>query len=179
MAKPTYGAPVDEDMFEVEDLDKIESKYLIEDGPRKLKVTGLEKDVSSAGNKMWVWEFTIVGGKDAGKEFKMWTALTAGALWKLEQVLVALGLGKEGASRVRFSKSDAIGRYCMGEFISEKYKGRLGSKIDSVSPLEDDNDEEEEEPEDEEEDKEEEEEEEEEPPKPAKKTTTKKKSSRR
>lgn len=142
MTRPNLGKPSNnsaegaDDEFELEGLDEIESKYLVPDGVYKLKLMDIEKTTSQAGNPMWVWNWTIIEGEQAGKDFKMWTAITAGALWKMQQVLAALGLHDGESPRVKFSKTDAIGRTCMGEFKQESYQGRPTSKIDRVFPAE-------------------------------------------
>jgi hypothetical protein len=136
--KPNLGKPTTddtEDTFELDGLDEIDSKFLVPDGDYKMKVTDVVKDVSKAGNPMWIWDFAITAGPEAGKEFKLWTAITAGALWKLVQVLAAIGLHDGKSKKVRFSRSEAIGRECMGTLQQEEYNGRMSSKIDSVRPL--------------------------------------------
>lgn len=136
MAENLFGAPTGDDVFELEGLDQIESKFLVPNGEYRLRCVDIEREVSkSSNNPMWTWTFVIVDGPHGGKEFKMWTALTAGALWKLEQTVVALGVHSAGASRLRFSKSDVIGKQCIGVFKQEEYQGRMGSKIDMLKPL--------------------------------------------
>lgn len=138
MQKPNLGKPGGnsseggDDDFELEGLDEIGSKFLVPDDDYKIKLTGLTKEVSNAGNPMWVWVWTIIEGPEAGKDFKLWTAITAGALWKMQQVLAAIGLHDGESPRVKFSRSEALGRTCIGTFKQEPYQGRMTSKIASV-----------------------------------------------
>jgi hypothetical protein len=136
--KPNLSKPTTDDtddVFELDGLDEIDSKFLVPDGDYELKVTDVTKDVSKSGNPMWVWDLVIVSGPEAGKEFKTWTAITAGALWKLVQVLAAIGLHDGKSKKVRFSRDEAIGKRCIGVLKQEEYNGRMSSKIDALRPL--------------------------------------------
>lgn len=143
MSKPNLSKPSNDsgpdgdDEFELEGLDEIDSKFLVPDGDYKFKLIEIEKDTSNSGNPMWVWDFTIVEGPEAGKEFRLWTVTTASAMWKMVQVLVALGLHDGESASVKFKRSDAIGRMCMGTMEQQTYQGRMSSKIKEVFPLED------------------------------------------
>lgn len=128
-----FGAPVEaDDTFEVELTE--DEGYRVPKGKYPAKCVSLEKATSQSGNPMWVWEFVITHGKYAGRSFKLWTALTASAMWKLRETLEGLGLGKGGA-KAQFKKTDAINRPCTVELEDSEYQGRKQSSIGKVLPF--------------------------------------------
>lgn len=131
-----FGKPKDED-FEV-DLSEVSNAFCVPDGYYPGQVTDVIKDVAkSSNNDMYVWDFTIIGSSpEAGKTFKLYTALTPAALWKVAETLEALGLAQKG-SVVKFKKGDAIGKRCGLKMVTEEYNGRNSSKIAQCVPLTD------------------------------------------
>jgi hypothetical protein len=139
MAKSNpFGAPreEDDDSFEVQlPSDEEEaSKWVVPEGEYDARVVGLEKEESNAGNPMYVWEFELLGpGELKGRTFKSWTALTPAAMWKVREVLEALGLGESG-KKAKFTKKDAIGRRCTLDIQDDEYEGKLRSTVKTVLP---------------------------------------------
>ena len=121
-----------EDVFSVE-IPEGDGDFLIDEDEVIGRVVGLEKATSEANNPMWVWSFAVNEGKNSGKELRSYTALTPAAMWKLREMLEALGLG-EGGKVSSFSKKDAIGRLCVLHLEPDTYKGVKRSTIASVSP---------------------------------------------
>lgn len=135
-APPTqdpFGSPfdVEDEGFEV-DLAEAESR-LVPDGNYEAKVVDLSKGYSQAGNSQWIWDFALTKGEYAGKEFRMWTALTPSAMWKVAQTLEALGFGAPG-ELVRFKKSDVIGRMCVITLQKGSYNGQERMSVNGVAP---------------------------------------------
>lgn len=129
--------------FEV-DLTDVKSNFNVDNDDYEMYVVDVIKTMSQANNPMFEWTFKLTGkrGRDkfqtvdndaAGKDFKMFTALTPQGLWKVGEVTEALGLGEVGAV-AKFKRSDAIGLMCIGSIAMEKYKGKDRSSLGSVSP---------------------------------------------
>lgn len=129
-----FGAPVAgaDDDFNI-DMGE-DSGFRIKKGKYPARVVGLDKGTSQAGNPMWIWTFAIIAGEYAGKEFKTWTALTAAAMWKLREVLMALKLSQDGKTS-KFKKSDAIGKNITLDIEDDEYNGRPSSTVKTVLPF--------------------------------------------
>jgi cobalamin biosynthesis protein CobT len=144
----------------------------------------------SSGNPMLVWTLEISKGKHKGKKLKpTYTVLNANSLWKLMQVLEAMGIEvpKKKLDVLPLIKK-AKGKECGGTVVDEAYekdgKEKVSSTIaeffdletlnDSADEDEDDEDEDDTDDDDEDDD---DEEEEEKPKKKAKKAKGKKKKS--
>ena len=136
MSSNPFGRPAAgkeaEDVFEVQ-VPEGDGDFLIDEDEVIGRVVSLEKATSEAGNPMWTWTFAVNEGKNAGKELRSYTALTPAAMWKLREMLEALGLGEAGGT-AKFTKKDAIGRLCVLHLEPDTYKGVKRSTIASVSP---------------------------------------------
>lgn len=131
----------EDDVFVMDDVgDEEDSRFMVPEGDYESIVVDLTKDVSSAGNPMWVFDFQTVednaGKKDSphvGKTFKNFCAITPSAMWKLRETLAALGLvGKDRGAK--FNKKDVIGRRAKLTIEDDTYKGKKRSSIATVSP---------------------------------------------
>lgn len=138
-----FGAPSEQetpedndDVFEVEvPNDDGDSKFRVPATDYPARVVDLFKDTSSAGNAMYVWEFELLWPRSVrGKTFRNFTALTPAAMWKLTEVLEALGLGEKG-KKAKFKKEDAIGRMAIVSIEDQEYKGQMRSSIAKISPM--------------------------------------------
>ena len=131
---PFGKAPDGDDEFEIDGLDEAgDSKFRIPEGEYKMRLIELEKGESKAGNPMWIWTFCVIDGDHEGTELKTWTALTPAAMWKLSEVLTALGFeAKDG--RAKFKKQEAIGREVLATVEDSEYQGRTNSSIANVKP---------------------------------------------
>lgn len=126
----------DDDDFDVE-VGDANSKYRIPEGTYRFRCIDIEKETSKSGNPMWTWTFAVCKGQHEGTELKTWTALTASALWKVVQVGQALGLDiAEG--RLKFKKSNVIGKECYGKVLDSEYQGRVNSRIEELYALDSD-----------------------------------------
>lgn len=129
----SFGSPfdVEDEGFEV-NLGEAESR-IVPDGNYEAKVVEISKGYSGAGNPQWIWDFAITRGDHAGKEFRLWTALTPSAMWKVAQTLDSLGVGTPG-SLVTFKKSDVIGRLCVITLQKGSYQGQERMSLQAVAP---------------------------------------------
>lgn len=121
--------------FEV-DLTNTSSGYNVPDGAYRMRLVEVEQSVSQSGNPMFIWTFTIVEGEYAGKDFKSFTALTPAAMWKVAEVVQALGVGQTGQV-VKFKRSDVINRECGAVIEMQEYNGNERSSIAKVISLSD------------------------------------------
>lgn len=133
-----FGRPKDDeepDLFEVDLTGVSESgNVLIPEGQYPAVCVGVKYGYSkSGGNPQWIWRFAIANGPHAGVELNYYTALTPGALWKVTEVVTALGLGKAG-EKVAFKKEQAINRRCLIEVFTDTYNGQKRSTIAQVLP---------------------------------------------
>lgn len=122
-----------DEVFET-DLPENEDDYRVPEGEYLGECTNLFSDVSEAGNKMWVWQFKTRHDKFGGREFRVYTALTPAAMWKVTEVVEALGLGQSG-KRAKFKKEDAIGKMALLQIVDDEYKGVKRSNISRVLPV--------------------------------------------
>lgn len=131
---PTMNETDLDDEFEV-DLSNTEGKrsFRIPAGDYAMNCVNVEHQISSTGNPMYMWVFSVVEGDYAGREFRTYTVLKENALWKLAEVLEALGIGKAGDT-VRFKKRDVIGKTVMGTLQDSEYNGTERSEITTLAP---------------------------------------------
>lgn len=118
------------------DLTEVQDNFKVPDGLYKMVCNEVEQTVSKSGNPMFVWTFAVSQGEYAGREFKVFTAITPAAMWKVAETVVALGVGQTGQV-VKFKRSDVIGKEC-GALIEEtEYNGQVRSQISRVMSLKD------------------------------------------
>jgi hypothetical protein len=134
-----FGKPAasdDTNTFEVDLPSEAEenAKWIVPAAEYQARVVGCEKKTSNSGNPMIEWEFELTGPKEyKGRTFKSWTALTPSAMWKVREVLEALGLG-EGGKKAKFTKKDAIGKACTLVIEDDEYEGKARSSVGEVKP---------------------------------------------
>lgn len=77
------------------------------------KCVGIESDTSqNSGNPMWVWDFVITAGPQAGRNFRLWTVLTEDAAWKIVETLAGLGIKLKAGDRIKINRKQVIGVGC-------------------------------------------------------------------
>lgn len=134
MTDNPFGTPAeDDDHFEVDLPEDDGSGFMVPEGDYIGCLVDLEKGFSQAGNPMWTWTFKLVQGEQEGREFKLFTALTPAAMWKVREVIEALGLGTAGKTS-KWKKSDAIGRMCTLTMVDDEYQGVKRSSINKTTP---------------------------------------------
>ena len=121
------------DSFEV-DLSNVQDNFRVPDGLYKVRCQDVEQSVSKSGNPMFVWTFVVIGGDYAGREFKVFTALTPAAMWKVAETVIALGVGQQG-QLVKFKRSDVVGKDCGALIEGTEYNGQVRSQISRVMSL--------------------------------------------
>jgi hypothetical protein len=133
MPMPGTSANVNE-AFEVDLSTVEEASYAIPDGNYKAKCIDVTQEVSKSGNPMFVWQFELVEGQYAGRQFKSWTAITPAAMWKVAEIVTSLGVGQQGQV-VKFKRGDVIGKLCGLTMEQDEYNGKMTSKVAKVIPV--------------------------------------------
>ena len=122
MAKTAKGIKVD--FSEVESQD-----FSLPNGPYILAVSSVEKKRSeSSGNDYLSWEYKVAEGKHKGK--KVWdnTSLQPQALWRLRNLLEAMGMEIEDGE-MDIDLDDLAGELVGVEIENEKYQGKNKARI--------------------------------------------------
>lgn len=130
-----FPKPKEEDTFEI-DLSGVAEggAVLIPDGQYEAICIEVKHGYAkSSGNPQWIWRFAIAKGPHAGVELPYYTALTPGALWKVSEVVTALGLGQPG-QKVSFKKEQARNRRCLIEVVTDTYNNQKRSTITQILP---------------------------------------------
>ena len=130
---PSANSSTSADLFEI-DLSEVSTSSAIPEGTYKVRCIEVEQSVSQSGNPMFIWTFTIVEGQYQGKDYKVYTVTTPSALWKVAEVVTALGVGQSGQV-VKFKRSDVLNKECGAIIEDTEYQGSTGSQISRVIPL--------------------------------------------
>lgn len=130
---PGASASAAPDSFEV-DLTDVQDNFTVPDGLYKVRCNDVEQSVSKSGNPMFVWTFVVVEGNYTGREFKVFTALTPAAMWKVAETVKAMGVGQTGQV-VKFKRSDVVGKDCGAQIEASEYNGQTRSQISRVMTL--------------------------------------------
>lgn len=123
------------------------ARVRVPEGDYRVKFKGVKYETSQKGNPMFVWTIVGVEGKLKGKELKEYTALTAKALWKLRDMLEAV-VGKAPGGKVNtrklldYCKKNVIGQEAGvtledDEYVDDKGKSHISSKIKDYISLDD------------------------------------------
>lgn len=106
----------------------------IPEGDYRAVLLQVERSTSQAGNPMLVWDFALIEGQYAGKEFRTWTVLTESQAWKLQEVLRATGLGAIGG-KLSLNYSECVNRLVILRLVTGKdNEGNNRSEIKRVFP---------------------------------------------
>lgn len=133
------------------DLTKVETYTKMSEGIHRVKVVSCEDKTTQAGDDMIAIAFEAVNGEDKGSRVYDNFVLTEKALWKLKQLLKALGVKCEG--KIVLDTDKLIGKQCDAEIFHEEYNGQLRARVNEytkISAATEDEDDEEEEDEEEE-----------------------------
>ena len=119
----------------------------VPEGNYRAKFKSVAYSTSQAGNPMFTWVLVGTEGKLKGKELKEYTALTAKALWKLRDMMEAT-IGKAPGGKVNtrklldYCKKNMIGQEVGvtledDEYVDDKGKSHISSKVSDYLSLED------------------------------------------
>ena len=127
-----YSQPSSDEVFEVQ-MDVADERSKPNPGDYQAKLTDLEKGHSRAGNPMWIWHFSLTGGPHSGHSYRYYTAVTPAAMWKVTEVVTALGLSEDGR-QAKFTRSDALGKPVTLQLVEESYNNEIRVVVGSVAP---------------------------------------------
>ena len=106
-------------------------------GDYVLEIENIEEQVSKAGNNMLNITFNVAEGEYAGRKIFEFYVLTEKALWKMKDLLIALGIDTEG--QVDIDIDDLEGEMFIGNVEIQEQKGyEPSNKINTHKPLGDD-----------------------------------------
>lgn len=154
------------------DFSNVEQFSKASEGRHRVKIKEINEQTSQGGDDMLVFVFEVIKGDDKGALIYENCVLTDKALWKLQQILQAIGIKCDGKVAIDLDK--LIGKICEVDVFHEEYEGRTRAKIGEFFKVKAAKADDEEDKTDDEDDTDDEEEEEEKPAKkPAKKTAAK------
>ena len=106
-------------------------------GDYVLEIENIEEQVSKAGNNMLNITFNVAEGEYAGRKIFEFYVLTEKALWKMKDLLIALGIDTEG--QVDIDIDDLEGEMFIGNVEIQEQRGyEPSNKINTHKPLGDD-----------------------------------------
>lgn len=143
------------------DFTNVESFAKAAEGRHRVKIVEINEQTSQGGDDMLVFVFEVIKGDSKGARVYENCVLTDKALWKLQQILQAIGIKCDG--KVALDLDKLIGKICEVDVFHEEYEGRTRARIgeffkvtsakssddedvDDEDDIDDDEDEEEEEP---------------------------------
>lgn len=143
------------------DFTNVESFAKAAEGRHRVKIVEINEQTSQGGDDMLVFVFEVIKGESKGARVYENCVLTDKALWKLQQILQAIGIKCDG--KVALDLDKLIGKICEVDVFHEEYEGRTRARIgeffkvtsakssddedvDDEDDIYDDDDEEEEEP---------------------------------
>ena len=94
----------------------------------------VHEESKSSGNPMLTWTFTMHEGDYKGMDFTLWTTLTENSMWKMSDVLTALGIEWEPGVPLRINTKMVAGRLVRMSIVDDKFEGRSRSKLKSILP---------------------------------------------
>lgn len=98
------------------------------EGDYPVKVVKVEKGESQSGNPKVVLTYKITSGKGKDKQLKDHLALTPKALWKLRNVLVAMGMNVP-KKVVNLNITNLVGKELGITLEDDEYEGKINSKV--------------------------------------------------
>lgn len=107
----------------------------IKEGRYPAKLIAVKAGKSKAGNQMYSWTFAIMGDASAGKELTTHTAITPAAMWKLKEILQALGVRPTNDGKYSFAPSEVINREAILVIEMQEYEGKERPSIASVESI--------------------------------------------
>lgn len=108
------------------DMTNVETFVRMSEGNHRVKIVSCEDKESQSGDDMLVVAFEATNGEDKGARLYDNFVLTDKALWKLKQLLQALGIKCDG--KIVLDTDKLIGKICDVEVFHEEYNGQLRAK---------------------------------------------------
>lgn len=109
------------------DFTNVESFAKAAEGRHRVKIVEINEQTSQGGDDMLVFVFEVIKGKSKGARVYENCVLTDKALWKLQQILQAIGIKCDG--KVALDLDKLIGKICEVDVFHEEYEGRTRARI--------------------------------------------------
>lgn len=105
--------------------------FRIPEGDYKMQFSEVSREESKEGNDMLVWDFTGLEGKAKKKSFRIWTSLLPEALWKLGNLLDAMGIERPESVEdiIEAVESEDPAPIITGTVADDEYEGKTRSKV--------------------------------------------------
>jgi hypothetical protein len=99
----------------------------IEPGRYPVRIDDVKDKTSKAGNAMWEIELTITDGPATGRKLWATIMMQPNALWKLRQLLEAIGLEKAGTDDL--DTEELKDCELLVDVINEDYEGQISNRV--------------------------------------------------
>lgn len=109
------------------DFTNVESFAKAAEGRHRVKIVEIDEQTSQGGDDMLVFVFEVIKGDSKGARVYENCVLTDKALWKLQQILQAIGIKCDG--KVALDLDKLIGKVCEIDVFHEEYEGRTRARI--------------------------------------------------
>lgn len=109
------------------DFSNVESFAKAAEGRHRVKIVEINEQTSQGGDDMLVFVFEVIKGESKGARVYENCVLTDKALWKLQQILQAIGIKCDG--KVALDLDKLIGKICEIDVFHEEYEGRTRARI--------------------------------------------------
>lgn len=109
------------------DFTNVESFAKAAEGRHRVKIVEINEQTSQGGDDMLVFVFEVIKGDSKGARVYENCVLTDKALWKLQQILQAIGIKCDG--KVALDLDKLIGKICEVDVFHEEYEGRTRARI--------------------------------------------------
>lgn len=109
------------------DFTNVESFAKAAEGRHRVKIVEIDEQTSQGGDDMLVFVFEVTKGESKGARVYENCVLTDKALWKLQQILQAIGIKCDG--KVALDLDKLIGKVCEIDVFHEEYEGRTRARI--------------------------------------------------
>ena len=109
------------------DFSNVESFAKAAEGRHRVKIVEINEQTSQGGDDMLVFVFEVIKGESKGARVYENCVLTDKALWKLQQILQAIGIKCDG--KVALDLDKLIGKVCEIDVFHEEYEGRTRARI--------------------------------------------------
>ena len=115
------------------DMSKVESFKRCSEGVHTAKIVEVQENTTQAGDDMLIMVLEVINGDSKGARVYDNFVLTEKALWKLKQLLQAIGMKCDG--KIVLDLDKLVGRVCEITVYHEEYNGKTKARIDEYSAI--------------------------------------------
>lgn len=115
------------------DMSKVESFKRCAEGIHTAKIVEVQENTTQAGDDMLTMAFEVIRGDSKDARVYDNFVLTDKALWKLKQLLQALGVKCDG--KIVLDLDRLVGKVCDITVYHEEYNGKLKARIDEYTAI--------------------------------------------